>query len=225
MTPATIPGRAHAGVGARRNVDRVPLIAVEQHVVGAVGVNVDQAGSDDRSGRRDEVARTVIGEQPRDAAVLDSDPAVNGRSVAARNLRGTENDRRFRTRPPHFASLKRAPWRSFRDQCRRSNRSIRERRRSAPPVDGMAPAKRSCSARSRSVRRRRSICSSAWVTSVARNASSSFQAAALTRRHREDPLRPYSPLSQISVGKRYDMTPVVRGFVVGDGVDEGHWFA
>ena len=89
--PGNVAGRAHAGVGARRDVDRVALIAVEQHVVGAVGVNVDQTGSDDRSGRRHEVARAVFGVDFGDAAVLDDDPSIDGRAVTARDSCGTEN--------------------------------------------------------------------------------------------------------------------------------------
>jgi hypothetical protein len=39
-------GNALRRVGARRDVDGVALVAVEQHVVGAVAVNVDHPGRD-----------------------------------------------------------------------------------------------------------------------------------------------------------------------------------
>lgn len=45
-------GRSHAGVLLRGNDDGVALIAIEEGIARAVGVNVDQAGSDIATARQ-----------------------------------------------------------------------------------------------------------------------------------------------------------------------------
>ncbi len=63
--------RAHPRVCTGRDFDRVALVPVEQKLVGAVRMNVDQAGRDDGSGRKTDVAGAVGGKDPGDPAALD----------------------------------------------------------------------------------------------------------------------------------------------------------
>jgi len=86
-----VTGRTHARVRARRDVDRIALIAVEEHVFGAVGMDVDQARCEDRAGRRCEIARTLALEHLGDASVFDRDPSVDARAIPARYVRRAEN--------------------------------------------------------------------------------------------------------------------------------------
>ncbi len=69
------------------------------------------------------------------------------------------------------------------------------------------------------------MCSSAWAMSVARNAPSSFQAPCSRVETVKIRCGTIPAFAQISVGKPHDITPVGRGFVVGDRVDEGHRLA
>ena len=86
-----VAGRALTSVRARCDFDRVALIAVEQKLVGTVGVNVDQARSDDRAVGRTQIARAVLRKDPCDAASVDGDPTVGQRAVAERKARGAED--------------------------------------------------------------------------------------------------------------------------------------
>ena len=87
-----VAGRAHARIRARGDVDGIALIAIEQHVVGAVGMNVDHARRDRRALGRNEVAWPVVGENLTDPAMFNGDPAVDGRSITERDARRTENE-------------------------------------------------------------------------------------------------------------------------------------
>ena len=86
-------GRAHPCVGARRDVDRIPLIAVEQRVLGAVGVDVDQSGGDDRIGRQRYVAWPLAEQDARNATAINRDSPVHRGPIADRKLCGTDDIR------------------------------------------------------------------------------------------------------------------------------------
>jgi hypothetical protein len=68
--------RALRGVRVRGDLDGVALIAIEQRVFGAVGMDVDHAGSDGRAGRESEVRGPAAFEHRSDTTVLDGEAAV-----------------------------------------------------------------------------------------------------------------------------------------------------
>ncbi len=82
MTPATKPVAPHARVFAGGDGDGVALIAIEQRVGSAVGVDVDQTGRDGRARGTATVPRSVGGKNGGDAAILDGQ-ASEGRSPVA----------------------------------------------------------------------------------------------------------------------------------------------
>ena len=71
-------GRAHARVLGRRHRHGVTLIAIEEHVARAVGVNVDQARSD-AAARGKRIIRGAVGAQDRRDATVLYDNAADGR--------------------------------------------------------------------------------------------------------------------------------------------------
>ena len=64
------------------DVDRVALIAVEQQLVGSVGVHVDQPGRDGRPVGDADVARAVVAQHRHDPAFVYSKATVLHRAVA-----------------------------------------------------------------------------------------------------------------------------------------------
>ena len=68
-------GRAHARILGRRDRHGIALVAIEEHVGGAVGVDVDQSGCDAAARGKRVIRRTVGGQNRGDASVFDGDPS------------------------------------------------------------------------------------------------------------------------------------------------------
>ena len=100
MIVATKPVVPIAAYATRRNLHRILLIAVEEHLAGAVGVHLDHAGCDGCKRRK----RKSVGPSPPRmsamSAVLDREPPVLQIAVPEREPRRTENIGTSQVQPP-----------------------------------------------------------------------------------------------------------------------------